>query len=155
MKYIPKHLLVVLIIVRAFQLINCSTAAEVPAGKAAPLEEQRAPTSEEQKGLVEKWGIKVLGVRLSAAGYMLDFRYRVLDPEKAASLDSHGDEEIIYLLDQASGAKLKAIYEKSKKKPTANRTYAILFSNPGRFVKSGNKVTVVIGDFKAENLTIK
>ncbi|RMG84918.1 MAG: hypothetical protein D6708_16425, partial [Candidatus Dadabacteria bacterium] len=34
----------------------------------------------------EKWGIEVVGVMLSAGGYMLDFRYRVVDPEKAKPL---------------------------------------------------------------------
>jgi len=36
----------------------------------------------------EKWGICPNGIRLSAGGYMLDFRYRVFDKEKAAPLFS-------------------------------------------------------------------
>src|SRR3990172_7542680 len=34
----------------------------------------------------EKWGVRVLSIRQSAEGYMLDFRYRVIDAEKAAPL---------------------------------------------------------------------
>jgi len=30
-----------------------------------------------------------------------------------------------------------------------------MFANPGRLVKPGNKVTVIIGDFKAEGLIVK
>jgi len=49
-------------------------------------------------------GIEVKGLRLSAAGYMLDFRYRVLDPVKAAPLLERKIQP--YLLDEASGARL-------------------------------------------------
>jgi hypothetical protein len=40
-------------------------------------------------------------------------------------------------------------------KPEANRNYFILFANPGKYVKPGNKVTVVIGDFKAEDIVVE
>ena len=52
----------------------------------------------------QKWGIQVSSLHLSAHGYMVDFRYKVLDPEKAATL---GDPKAKpYLIDQATGAKL-------------------------------------------------
>jgi hypothetical protein len=58
-----------------------------------------------QKSLYKsKWGVKVEGIRLSAADYMLDFRYRVIDPEKAKPLLSRQVKP--YLVDQESGAKL-------------------------------------------------
>ena len=31
----------------------------------------------------------------------------------------------------------------------------MLFGNPGRMVKVGDKVTVVVGEFKAEQLTVR
>ena len=66
-----------------------------------------------------------------------------------------------YLIDQASNAKLmvpnppKVGPLRNSNKPKADRVYFMFFGNPGKFVKAGNKVTVVIGDFKAENLTVK
>ena len=36
----------------------------------------------------------------------------------------------------------------------AGRTYTALFANPGRLVKPGNKVDIVIGDFHATDLTV-
>ncbi len=33
----------------------------------------------------EKWGIKVLGIRTTAAGYMLNFRYKILNAEKVSA----------------------------------------------------------------------
>ena len=106
----------------------------------------------------EEWGIKELGIRLSAAGYMLDFRYKVLDPEKASLLLQR--QAKAYLIDQTTGKKLGVPRTKlgpmrqTSVKPIADREYFILFSNPG-VVKPGSKVTVVIGDFRIENLIVE
>lgn len=114
----------------------------------------------EKSVLEEKWGVEITGIRLSAADYMLDFRYRVVDPNKAAPLLSRRAKP--YLIDEASGAKLivpappkvGSLRQKSSQ-PRADKIYFVIFSNPGRLVKRGNKVTVVIGDFKAENLVVE
>ena len=74
--------------------MGCSVNREVKTHDAA---------SEGRLRLEETWGIQVEGIRLSAAGYMLDFRYRVLDPEKAAALFDRKTKP--YLIDQESGAK--------------------------------------------------
>ena len=109
--------------------------------------------------LVERWGVKVLQIRLSAEGYMLDLRYRVLDAEKAAPLFDR--EQKAYLIDQATGAKFlvpespKVGAMRTTRPPKQDKNYFILFANPGRYVKQGNKVTVVIGDFMAENLIVE
>ena len=111
------------------------------------------------KSMENTWGIRIQWIRLSAAGYMLDFRYRVIDPDKAKPLFVRKTKP--YLIDQASNAKLmvpnppKVGPLRNSNKPQANKIYFMFFGNPGKFVKAGNKVTVVIGDFKAENLTVE
>lgn len=101
------------------------------------------------------------GLRLSAAGYMLDFRYQVIDPVKAAPLlDSRIRP---YLLDVASGAqlgvpdtaKLGQLRTKGRNKVVAEQNYFILFANPGRFVQPGNRMTLVMGDLRIENLVVQ
>ena len=101
--------------------------------------------------ITEKWGVEILGVRQSAAGHMLDFRYRVVDSGKAAPLFVRQTKP--YLIDQASG-KVLAVPNMAKVGPLRNsnepkegRTYWMFFGNPG-VVKAGSKVSVVIGDFK-------
>ena len=113
-----------------------------------------------ESSLEEKWGIRILSIRQSANGYMLDFRYRVIDPDKASALLNRKDKP--YLIDQASGARLMVPsapkvgpLRQTSVKPIPNRNYFILFANPGKYVKPGNHVTVVIGDFKAENLVVE
>lgn len=108
----------------------------------------------------ENWGVQIDGIRLSAADYMLDFRYRVIDPDKASPILNRHVKA--YLIDEQSGAKLivptppkvGSMRQKSYE-PIAGKIYFVMFSNPGRLVKRGIKVSVVIGDFKVENLVVE
>jgi hypothetical protein len=109
----------------------------------------------------DRLGIRLAGLRLSAAGYILDFRYRVVDPSKAAPLL---DKKIRpYLLDDASGAqlgvpdtaKLGQLRTTGRNKVVSDQDYFIIFANPGRFVQAGNKMTLVMGDLRIENLTVE
>jgi len=107
-----------------------------------------------------QWGIQVASLRLTANGNLLDFRYRVIDPDKASRLANRSIKA--YLTEQESG---KTVTVPSMPKVGAlrqtavqlkkNRIYFVLFSNPGRFIKAGNRVTVTIGDFKTENLIVE
>jgi hypothetical protein len=119
------------------------------------------PAQEPVKSAEVKLGIRMEGLRLSAAGYILDFRYRVVDPEKAATLL---DRKIRpYLLDEASGAqlgvpdtaKLGQLRTSGRNKVAADQDYFILFANPGRFVQAGSKMTLVMGDMRIENLVVQ
>ncbi len=104
-------------------------------------------------------GIETLAIRLSANGYMLDFRYKVIDAEKAAPLFSRQVKP--YLLHQKSGAVFgvpsspKVGSLRQTRPPKEGKHYFIIFANPGQYVKSGDLVTVVIGDVKIDNLTVE
>ncbi len=110
--------------------------------------------------LQEKWGVEIVSLRWSAGGYILDFRYRVLDPGKAAPL---ADRRVMPLLiDQASNATMivpaPAKVGALRNKPMQylrDRVYFIQFANPGKFIKPGSLVTVAIGDFQARNIVVQ
>lgn len=112
------------------------------------------------KRLEKRWGVEVVGVRLSGNGRLVDFRYKVLDPEKAGNL---GDREVKpFLIDQASGATL--LVPKTPKvgplrqtglKPEPGKVYFMLFANPACLVKVGSKVTLTVGDFHLDNLIVE
>ncbi len=107
----------------------------------------------------EKWGIEISSVRLAVDGYMVDFRYRVLDAKKAESLFVRKIKP--YLIDQASNKVLavpnlgKVGPLRTSNKPKEGRIYWMFFGNTRRLVESGSKVTVVIGDFRVENLSVQ
>jgi hypothetical protein len=106
-----------------------------------------------------QWGIKILNLRLTAAGHMLDLRFRVLDPDKAVEILSRNNEA--YIVDQESGKALPVPVTKAGAlrqttlNPQAGRVYFILFSNTGGLVKEGSIVTLAIGDVRIKNIAIQ
>ncbi|MGB6854705.1 MAG: hypothetical protein WBG49_19130 [Thermoanaerobaculia bacterium] len=118
------------------------------------------PTDETRvAGMETDWGIEITGLRLTANGRMIDFRYRVLDPEKSIPLFERQTKP--YLIDQTSGKVLEVPVTakvgplRNSNLPQAGRIYWMFFGNTGRWVKAGDKVTVTIGDFRAENLIVE
>ena len=115
-------------------------------------------TKQQKQELSEKWGIELVAMRSTAAGHMVDFRYKVLDAEKAAPLFKRQTKP--YLIHQASGkvlavpntAKLGSL--RNSNTPQNGRTYWMFFGNHHRLVKSGDKVTVAIGDFRAADIEV-
>jgi hypothetical protein len=107
----------------------------------------------------KKWGVKIMGLRPIAAGHMLHLRLQVLDPAKAMHVLSRKSKA--FIVDQDTGKALPVPVTKSGPlrqttlKPEVGRYYFALFSNPGGLVKEGSKVTVVIGDFRAENIMVE
>lgn len=108
--------------------------------------------------LNDDWGIEVTRLNLTANGYMIDFRYRVLDAKKAQELFTRQNKP--YLIDQTSG-KVVAVPNIGKVGPLRNsnmakegKIYWMFFDNISGLIKAGNKVTVVIGDFRVENLVV-
>jgi hypothetical protein len=104
------------------------------------------------------WGVEIVGVKPVTSGYMLAFRYRIVDPEKARMLNDRKSKA--YLIDEATGIRLavpameKVGELRSGSLPEADRTYFMVFGNPGKLVKSGSRVTLVVGNFRAENLIV-
>jgi len=109
--------------------------------------------------IAQQWGIRPLGIWLSAGDNMLDFRYRVIDAEKAAPLFTRQIKP--YMLDQASGAKFFVPETptvgalRQTRKPYPDKNYFIIFGNPAKYVKRGGKVTVVIGDLQVMDLVVQ
>lgn len=141
--------LVILLVIFSLQLTGCVATSK----------NQAAEEVVNTESIEERWGIQISGIRLTSAGFMLDFRYRVIDAKKAAPLFNRKTKP--YLIHQETGAKFmvpnppKTGPLRTSNEPQQGRVYWMFFGNPGRYVKQGNKVTVVIGDFKAENLTVE
>jgi len=111
------------------------------------------------QNMKEQWGIEITTIRMAVDGRMVDFRYRVLDSKKAAPLFVRKTKP--YLLDQAS-QKVLAVPDMGKvgplrtsDKPQDGRIYWMFFGNGRGLVKAGSKITVIIGDFRAENLVVQ
>jgi len=127
-----------------------SARAAVPKSKHHP---------RENTYMKRKWGVEILFVRESSAGYMLEFRYKVLDPAKAGPLFERQTKPL--LTHVKSGATMivptpaKTGALRNSNKPKAGHTYWMFFANPGKLVKPGDQVNVAIGDFHADGIVVR
>jgi hypothetical protein len=126
--------------------LTCAGCASSPAGPASAADA----------------GIDIHGLHLSAHGYVLDMRYRVRDPVKATSiLDS---KKKVYLIDDAHQARLGVpespviggMRQTSRNRAVyTDRDYFILFVNPGRAVRVGDSLHLVVDGRTVADLTVQ
>ena len=104
------------------------------------------------------WGVEGLGVKWAESGEVIRFSYRVLDPEKAKTLNEKRNEPS--LIDPQAGVQLVVPSMeqigplRQSGAPEAGKAYWMTFSNKGRLVKRGHHVSVVIGNFRADGLVV-
>ena len=104
------------------------------------------------------WGVDSLSVKWAESGEMIRFTYRVLDSNKAKSLADKRLEPS--LVDEKAHVKLvvpmmdKVGKLRQTSTPEAGKTYWMLFSNKGGYVKRGDHVNVKIGSFHADGLVV-
>ncbi len=135
-------------------------AVRRPAAPVASVRAESMTTWHARRGQYFKrtWGVDVIGVRRISSGFMLRFDYRVVDPDLAAALTDKKSRP--YLIDEATRTALAVpamenVGELRQVAPLeASRTYFIIFGNPGGLVKRGGKVTLVVGNFRAEGLVV-
>jgi hypothetical protein len=132
--------------------ICCSTAAGHRASQP-----ENEPSAQR---LADEWGVEVLGIRRTSAGYMLDFRYRVLDAQKAAPIL---DRRIVPYI-KVAGTGTRLLVPQAPKlgsmRQTSfavkeNRNYFIVFANPSQIVDAGDQVSVVVGEFNSGKITVE
>ena len=105
------------------------------------------------------WGIDDLRIKQAESGELLRFTWRVLDPVKAKPLNDKKIKPV--LIDPQAGVELavptmeKVGQLRQSSTPEAGKSYWMAFSNSGRPVKRGDRVTVVIGRFRAEGLVVE
>ena len=114
----------------------------------------------EQRALIEQWGVEALKVTLTANDYMVDFRYKVIDAKKAATVVNPKDQPFIH---QSSTGLTRVVpapanvgaLRHTGKNLKAGKNYFVLFANPEKTIKRGDKITLVMGKYKLENVTVQ
>jgi hypothetical protein len=104
------------------------------------------------------WGVDSLEVKWAESGEVIKFTYRILDADKAKILN---DKAATPSLDDPKAGvslvipSLENIGQlRQTGTPEAGRSYWMAFSNKGRLVKRGDRVNVVIGQFRADGLVV-
>jgi len=145
----------------AVQLAACATYPPETPGPLSAVDQAASVSGNEQSGrdTAERWGIEIEGLRLTSANYMLDLRYRILDPAKAGKVLNAKSKP--YLIVEGNGSKLLVPnaakvgpLQQTRGKLIPGRSYFMFFVNPGQMVKSGEQVTLVVGDMVAKHIKI-
>lgn len=112
---------------------------------------------------LEDFGIEFVGLQLTAESFMIDLRYRVKDPAKAAVLvdqkirpvlvnESTGDR---YYVPQAPKIGPLRQTATPRHPVQAGKVYFMLFANPDRKLQVGEKVTLYAGDAVLKGLVVR
>jgi protein SCO1/2 len=135
-----------------------SVGVESTPASVAPAPLPVAMPASDEKAIVKRWGVRIEALQLTAAGYMLDFRYQVVDARKAKPLFERKSKPA--LTDEATGTVLavptppKTGPLRSSYDPQAGRSYFMFFGNPGRLVREGQTATVTIGPFRVTGIPV-
>ena len=104
------------------------------------------------------WGVDSLSVKLTESGQIVRFSWRVLDPQLAKPLSEK--EAKPSLVDPQAGVSLVVPtlenigLMRQASTPESGKSYWMAFSNKGRIVKKGDRVNVLIGQFRADGLAV-
>jgi hypothetical protein len=103
----------------------------------------------------QQWGVRVTQIGVTADGGMVDFRYIVIDPDKALAMQQDVNK-LPVLVAEDSGTLVNStslMGFKHTLKP--GETYFLLYRNTGGAIKSGTPVTVKFGDLLLEHMVAK
>lgn len=144
---------------RALALVAlCASAVAAAQQSAVP-----APAAPPPVQRLEELGVELVGVRLSGADFLIDVRYRVKDAAKAQALMERKVHPV--LVNEATGdryyvpqaPKLGSLRQSATAKQPVqlDKVYFMLFANPDRKLRSGEKVTLHAGESTVKGLVVQ
>lgn len=101
-------------------------------------------------------GVNLTLLGVTAEGGMIEFRYQVVDPDKA-SLLMHQDDRRPILVAEDSGVTLAMLSRPHHHKADlkAGGTYFFMMANTRNAIHDGTKVTVIVGGVRLEHVVAR
>lgn len=101
-------------------------------------------------------GVNLTLLGVTAQGGMIEFRYQVVDPDKA-SLLLHQDDRRPILVAEDSGVTLAMLSRPHNHKADlkAGGTYFFMMANTRNAIHDGTKVTVIVGGIRLEHVVAR
>lgn len=121
--------------------------------KSSHLEHPLPETTISAQTLEDEYGVEMMLVAVTAAGGLVDVRYKIIDPVKAAKLATEEDGIMPMVYVENGDVMLMPDAHMRTQKLTADRMYFTLIPNAQNIVKRGNSVIVVFGDVALEPIT--
>lgn len=106
------------------------------------------------------WGIDDLNIKTVESGVILRFSYRVVDPGKAIVLNDKKLNPVLESPEKGVRLVIPTMDKVGQLRQAphtveAGKSYWMAFSNSGRLVKPGDRVDIVIGNFRARGLLVE
>jgi len=106
-----------------------------------------------------RWGVDTLSAKTAESGAMIRFNYRVVDADKAKELNDKNASPFLV----GERARVRLVVPnmdrignlRQSSPPEVGKVYWMVFSNKEKFVKPGDRVSVVIGKFRADGLLVQ
>ena len=137
--------------------VRSAAADQAPVPATGGARRHAAHNQKEELYFERRYGIGQLSVHAVAAGASLEFRCRVLDPEKANALTDKRAAPV--MIDRKTGKKLSVPAADGKSHqtaaPEAGQEYSVVFGNRDKIVKPGNMVDVMVGTVRMSGLIVE
>jgi hypothetical protein len=146
-----RRLLAVMVVV-AILLLGGGAAYAWWAGQKADV--RAGTTLVTAEGMAARYGIDVNLIGLTAAGGLVEFRYQVVDPDKADRM-IHDDKLLPIVVVEESGATMLISRPHHAAEVQLGGTYFFLFANAHDAIHAGSKVTLVLGDSRLEHIVVR
>ena len=136
-----------------------TTTHAAPTAKPVPRRRAAGISGSARQYYAMTWGVDQLSVKLAESGQLVRFNYRVIDATKAGPLNEKASSP--QLIDEKAHVSLQVpTMEKvgplrQAMPPEAGKTYWMVFSNKGKHVKAGDRVSVAIGQVRIDGLIVQ
>jgi hypothetical protein len=106
-------------------------------------------------GFQRTTGVRIVRVAVSGGGGLVDLRYQVIDPDRAASLHDAGNPPEV--VDERTGVVVDSLFmgHSHQGRLHAAETYYLIFDNPGNLVRRGTRVTVRLGAARVAHVPVR
>jgi hypothetical protein len=141
----------VLAAVAGYELVHLSGAG--PARSEA-ISKQVSPLVS-SGGLQARSGVRISQLALTGAGGLIDLRFQVVDPNRAASVHSPATPPM--LVDERTGVVVNELFmgHQHRSGMKAGQSYYLIFVNPGNLVERGSRVTVQLGAARVAHVAVQ
>jgi len=103
------------------------------------------------EGMAARYGIDVNLIGVTAAGGLIEFRYQVVDPDKANQMMQDTTLLPIVVVED-TGATMVIPRPHHAVEPQLGGTYFFLFANAHNAIQAGSQLTLVMGDARLEHI---
>lgn len=113
-----------------------------------PAKQQEITGQDDSAAIEAKYGIRIKRISVLAGGGAVEFRFLIVDPEKANEF-MHEPEFMPSLIAEDSGYRIPAPQGTHRNMVYKFGVgYHIMYGNPGGVVKSGTPITIAFEDFQ-------